>query len=577
MAEHKKAHVAIENAKAMEVEGIILTDTKAKYSVVVTMRIERFFTSLLESYLHLSKDSRKMLEDEEFVNFFMTCGPTYVRSLQRAQEVTAIITFEAEDKYIAQDFAASLRLYVFGNRGRAMQDSHGQQMPSDLYGGFDMDLDFDDSEIRKSLSIEILGYGLGLNKIGSETLVAASLNEFNQVMRYAFNSMTKTTNVQDVQQQQAGMVYGMEVVPFTDNSEFLAVADVDYNRILAPVPRVLIEDARNGDMPCLSSDSETDDYGKCCDPLDKVEVAQVNAFGTTSMKSKCAPQQYLSPVVMKENLETNAEFVSWLTSVAREKLKNLSTLGQCVNKLRALPERYDYMFLHSNDKASYDQSIEMSFTVKELKAVLDPSANLEILSLLRTENDEYLEMFYQPCLSALYGKNAGADDPKFIMAEPWYNLKECSRASCLESNMAWDRLNGEGCVPGILSREMSIDSTIPYCDDVNCAKKIDPESGEETCKYNYFPQNRNMMKQIDTCREAMPRGRDGRGRSVDLSISYLMEYFCMPKVALDRDEANFLKMDEVDASWDICVSFIHFLKVSKTYFIYIFLNMGDTI
>ena len=191
-----------------------IIDTRTKYSVTVTLRIERFFTSLLESFLHLSNDSIQMLEDEEeYVNFFMTCRPNYVRSLHRAQEVTAIISFEAEEKYLAQSFADSLRLYVFGNRGTSMYNKG--QIPTEFLG-FDMELDFDDSEMRKSLSIDIFGYGLGLNKVGSETLVATSLDEFIQVMRFAFDSMTKTNS----DEYQAGMVYGMEVVPWSDNVIF---------------------------------------------------------------------------------------------------------------------------------------------------------------------------------------------------------------------------------------------------------------------------------------------------------------------------------------------------------------------
>lgn len=530
-------------------DGITI-DPRTKYSVVVTLRIERFFTSLLETSLHLSDDAMQMLQDEEYINFFMACGPNYVRSLQRAQEVTAIITFESDDEHMAREFASSLRLYVFGNRGRAMYDR--DQIPSEFYG-FDMDFEFDDEDIRKSLSIEILGYGLGLNNAGSETLVSTSLDEFNQVMRFAFDSMTKPTT--EDSQQQAGMVYGMEVVPWSDNSEFLKIADVDYNRILVPVPRGMIESAKSGIEPCLSPESETDDYGKCCDPSDIVNVTQIDGIGSVSTKQRCDPQQYLSPVIMKDNLETNAEFVSWLTSVARDKVKSLSTLGQCMHHLRATPERFDYMFLHSTNKARYDQSIEMSYTVKELRAALDPTANLEILGMLRNENDEFFEMFYQPCLSALYGMYQGEDrliDPKFIMAEPWYNLQECSQPSCLESDMAWDRKNGNGCVPGILGRQ-SAESPIPYETDAHCAKMIDADSGEERCKYSVEP-SRNIVKQMDNCREKLPQGKDGRGRPVELSLLYLMEYFCTPRVAMNRAQANMMKMDEVDASWEVCVS-----------------------
>lgn len=538
-----------------------------KYVVAATMKIDRFFSSLLEDNGKLSYDAMKMLENEEYLNFFTACGPNYVRSLHRAQEVTAIFRFEASDAFEAQSFADLLKLYVHGNRGNMISAKRqAGEAPIEVeLNRFDMDFDFDFEKIRQSLSIEIFGYGLGLNGSGSKTLVATSLDEFNEVMRFAFLSMTKVNNDSSSNENQSGIVHSIEVVPWADNSEFLKAAEVNFSRILAPIPRGLIESSRqvfkHGRLEnlCTSFDLIADDFGKCCHDDDMVDTSGYqNGDGSkATKKKKCEPKQYLSPVVMRDNLETNAEFASWISSVAQEKMKNLSTLGQCVNKLRSLPKRFDYFYLHSSPGIDYDESIDMSYTVKELKAALDPAADLSILTLLSNENDEYFEMFYQPCLSALYGKNDGGIrniDPKYFMAKPWYNHVECARVSCLEKNMAWDRLGGNGCVEGLLARETD-KNPIPFDSDPFCAKEIDKSTGEEKCKYKFTPKA-NIIMQIDSCRESLPHGEDGRGRPIPLSMGYLIDYFCMPQVAFDRDQADEEKMLEVDNSWDICVSYI---------------------
>ncbi len=525
------------------------------YNVVTTLRVERFFSTLLEDKTNITVEAADMVRAQEFAYFFMTCGPNYVRSLHRAQEVTSIFSFKASDEVEAQKFAESLRLFIYGN--------HRQQYSGSIEQLDEFSNEFKrtdtngkihaDDDIMKSLSIDILGFGLGLNSEGSETLVSTSLDEFNEVMKFAFDSMTKSDF--DI-----GMISKIEVIPWTDNAAFLQYAKVHYNRILTPKPRGLIENARRvvgrDDFVCSSPSRIVDDFGKCCKQHEIVTLSEdYDELGKNVTKSSCEPQHYLSPVTMKENLAINAEFVALLGSVAQDKTNSLSTLGQCVNTLRAFPARFDYSFLQSTSKAPFDNAVEMMYTVKELKAALDPAADLGILSIIGDENDEYFEMFYQPCLSALYGfrkdGTSQGTNPKHFMAEPWYNLEECTRPSCLEADKAWDRLNGNGCVDGLLARESAF-SPIPVGDDLYCAREMNAENGEENCKYQFIP-HANVVMQMDNCRASLPKGRDGKGKDIQLSMSYLMDYFCMPQLAVGQ-YADSKKMADVDDSWTICVS-----------------------
>ena len=127
-----------------------------------------------------------------------------------------------------------------------------------------MKVDVDaDVAIMKTLSIEILAFGLGLNSDGSESLVSTSLDEFDEVMTFALNSMTKSG-------VDVGAFSEIEVVPWTDNAAFLQYARLSNNRVLVPKPRSVVENAKKVgyDYTCTYSNLVPDDFGKCCDTDD---------------------------------------------------------------------------------------------------------------------------------------------------------------------------------------------------------------------------------------------------------------------------------------------------------------------
>ena len=488
------------------------------HSAVVTMRIERFHSSVWESSASLMSDAGLMLKDEEFVNFFLTCGPNYIRSIERVQEVTALFTYTAADASHASSFNRALKLYIHGNRYGEEDESTTTDFPI---------LDFDSSEILSSLSVEITGFGLGLNLNGDDSLVATGLSEFSDAMKFAFDSMTKNEEHVDENSSQmhTGMISKIEVVPWADNAEFLDYSKVDFNKILAPIPRHLMPDNEaNADetLTCADKLYQPDDFGKCCDPNEVYNIT----LDSGAESKVCEAVEYLSPITLKQNMEINAEFVAWMGLAVRQKLKSLSTLTQCVTSLRAMPSSVDYEFLQEATGSAFNPAIDMQYAVNVLRAALDPTKDMEILGILAGEIDEYLEMFYQPCLAALYGRNAltGETDPSLFMGKAWFNLDECIRPSCLEEGMAWDRKDGNGCVTGILTRDKTDADSIPSSTDQYCAKEID-SYGFETCKH--IPSV-DVFVQLDTCRSKVPQVEDGKGNLIPPTLSYLIDYFCMP-------------------------------------------------
>jgi hypothetical protein len=136
------------------------TSSQQEHRVVASMRIERYYSSIEENKATLHKDVTKLLDDRDYVGFFKSCGPTYVRSIRRAQEVTAMFTFKTSDKSTATEMKAAIESAIYGSAEGKMKSSVKKTM--------------------SSLQIKIVGFGLGLDDKGSDTLVATVSLSFNK-------------------------------------------------------------------------------------------------------------------------------------------------------------------------------------------------------------------------------------------------------------------------------------------------------------------------------------------------------------------------------------------------------------
>merc|ERR1712127_974418 len=101
-----------------------------------------------------------------------------------------------------------------------------------------------------------------------------------------------------------------------------------------------------------------------------------------------------------------------------------------------------------------DTAIDTEFTAIQLKLALDPFNDYAVVRHMASELDEFMSMYYQPCIAALFGTKIGKSsdtDPSYFMAYPWHTHDECTHLSCLASSMRWDRRTGGGCIPSLIS------------------------------------------------------------------------------------------------------------------------------
>ena len=517
------------------------------HTVVATMRIERYYASLKEESSPLSDDALTLLDNQDYIGFFKSCGPNYVRGIRRAQEITAMFTFDSTSLESAHEYSSNLKSNMrsgfFFMRGSRQVDS-----------SFTSKSKF--SSINDSLTIEIQGYGLGLNTQGSDTLVATNLEEFNDAMKFAFRSFTQNEDSHNI-----GMVYGMEVVPWVDNTAFQVASRLLEEDIEVPIPRSLIPkmfpknatatnmDDYNNDLAtrtlfkCKDPTYMIDKYGYCCDPetlYDPIDAAYEEEDQDIGISERvCRPVNSLDKSVVKNNMANNGEFVARLDSIVRYRLNQLFTLEKCISAVRAIPDVYEYHILKSQDTVKYDKAIEFTFTVAELKMALDPSRDYGLVRHMGRELDEFIEMYYQPCIAALFGTNVGQNpgtDPQYFMAYPWYNHEACNKLSCLADNMRWDR-DGEGCVPSLITGhdETNHNGTL-------CAVDGDDYSEEEQCKYSDAELD-GYKTDAQTC------WTEQKNRVIPF---YLMEHFCLPQIT--QEIADNDRQTELDNLKGNCTS-----------------------
>merc|ERR1711957_1131391 len=280
--------------------------------IVATMRIERYYSSVREELSPLSEDALTILDQQDYIGFFKSCGPNYVRSLRRAQELTAIFSFTSSSAERSRALS------------RSLQQTGGSFVTSIEAGSTNANKFKSESS---SMSITILGYGLGLNTEGSSTLVSATLEEYAEVMKFAFKSFTTGEDSHNI-----GMVYGMEIVPWVDNTAFQVASRVLDEEVEVTIPRSLIPRALLSETgvvstiftndqvdvtgrthhKCKEQAFHMDMYGYCCEESSlfnvKNQTYQSELQGIETSLMVCNPVRRLDKSVVKNNMANNGEF-----------------------------------------------------------------------------------------------------------------------------------------------------------------------------------------------------------------------------------------------------------------------------
>jgi len=338
--------------------------TSSSHYIVTKMSMERYYSSVDDTTATLTPDALGLINKGDLFGYFQACGSGYIRSLRRTAEVTAVFELSSNSATTSKDLAASLKISVFGRGG----------------GGGSFSLKSTSFTKDTNMKIHIKAFGLGLNMDGADTLVARSLADYDQAIKFAFKSM---------QNEDVGMIRGVEIVPWMDNLQFQnAINFVDMN-----------------------------------------------------VKQKDGTEKAVKALEVKAITAINGEFLQMIDSTYRNELYLLALMRRCVGDLDLLnrADNGKYQNYYLLDHTGFDMKFDASgITVKDLISVV----NMDTLREKFKETQAFIHSFYGPCTEAMV---AGSDNGR--MVNYWFSDPKCD-ASCLLPNVKYVETEGKAVSPG---------------------------------------------------------------------------------------------------------------------------------
>ena len=299
------------------------------------------------------------------------------------------------------------------------------------------------------------------------------------------------------------MIYALELVPWVDNPSFQHASKILDADIQLPLSHSLIPKAITDDVissfvnnnsirsqfSCKHLYFSMDKHGYCCDveALFNQEsgIYETEEADIESSSRICKPNRTLEKSVIKNNMSNNGEVVGRLALTIQKKINQLFTLENGVTSINYMQEKYGSYTLKPQGSAKYDSSMVGKFTVNQLKMTLDPLGSMILIKHMENELDEFINMYYEPCIASLLGSSVGSSpdvEAKYFMAYGWLSHETCLKLSCLADNMRWNR-NGSGCIGSLITGRKA-----PKYDpnDIACKKddEVYPSDGSEPWKYD---------------------------------------------------------------------------------------------
>ena len=179
--------------------------------ILSIMTVDSYYSSVNEATSKLSEDAQALLQSNDVLGFFSSCGPYYIRSIARRSQFLVIFHYTSETETRDESFEDNLEqtLRSFGSDAGSEQrkDAESQRFASEAG--------------RKRLRIYIKSIGLGNS--AEKAIIASEIESYKQVIKDAFTA---------TQNEFTGRVLSMEVVPWVENPSFQNLVAVQNTELL---------------------------------------------------------------------------------------------------------------------------------------------------------------------------------------------------------------------------------------------------------------------------------------------------------------------------------------------------------
>lgn len=388
-------------------------ENREPHHVVFNLDINKYYNAIGTSTL--VEAAKSYFDVGDFVGFIQSCGPTFVRAIQRRSEFTVKFLYSTDIGGGGANVGGSSRRYndIILDHLQQVGDSVGTLHSNQ----------FDNSII---FTAETFSYGMGIVS-GHDSTVGPVLHSWDS-LKHAFNYAFRAMTAPD-----AGLVVAMEVVPWTTHAEFQDMAGlnkaVKYTKLLT------------------NSTNATD------------TTAAANATVVLDL-----------PVHRKFfNFFVNAEHISQIDQFVKQRLLETSLLQRCITRLHSFKSYMDDLPLKPHvDIGSMNQVAEnlefyQRITVDQLRRQLNRVVNTtdgrqqEYLQARNTEIYDYVNNYYGPCMDVL-SEDAFDLDGNAIFAAQYVDMPACADLTCKMSDAVWvaDATGGGHCVSAIQDNMVTV-------------------------------------------------------------------------------------------------------------------------
>mmetsp|Transcript_22927 Transcript_22927/g.52524 ORF Transcript_22927/g.52524 Transcript_22927/m.52524 type:complete len:482 (-) Transcript_22927:84-1529(-) len=325
-------------------------NTEKLHFIAITSSINKYYLGIDESKSELTNGASNFLRKDMLIQFFSSCGPTYVRSIRRESELAALF----EMKSSSDEMTFKEERFKNGNKVKDVNSSRSMS--------------------REKLTITLRGFGLDFNDLNDKDLLVNSIQGFQSVMDYSFQSMMNPL---------VGTVVSLEAIPWTAHLKFQTLVRLD---------------AVAGQRDGLT----------------------------------------VSPTVRKFFLIQNAYFLARLDKRIKEMFLSVNILIGCLNKLLLMCPSENQSDLRNRACVKPFQGNCPVKTVFGLKnELLGRRLGTYLFQRQTNYVRDYMNNFYVPCVDEMQAEAFGIQEGN-MQVEHWTRMDNCNIPNCLSPNAVWD-------------------------------------------------------------------------------------------------------------------------------------------
>ena len=197
------------------------TTITKKQRMVAVIDLDTYYASVDEASTKLSSSAAALLETGDLPGFFSSCGPYYIRSINRRAKLISIFEFDSIDETTNKKFSGQIESQIKGFQKSFKTITTGwwfwrrtEVVPTEIQTKNEINNwteteEFNKTAKKSNLTITTMAFGLG--KRDDSVIVSNDTESFRKSIKEAFISM---------QDPLTGKVTSVEVVPWVENTEF---------------------------------------------------------------------------------------------------------------------------------------------------------------------------------------------------------------------------------------------------------------------------------------------------------------------------------------------------------------------